>query len=610
MTSFRFFLLTALLIRFSDTFSQNENKVWYFGSAAGLDFNTSPPTILTNGAMSTSEGCASIANSSGSLLFYTDGTKVIDNSHAIMANGNGLFGSPSSSQSGVIVKRPGSTTLYYVFTTGAGGGALNYSEVDMTLAAGLGSVTTKNTLLSPYVTEHLTSVRHCNGIDIWVLAHEYNSITFRAYLVTASGVNPVSVNSTVGAGFQTFFIGCMKASPNGKKLGFAVAGSNSIEVFDFDASTGVISNPLTLNGTITYPYGVEFSPDCTKLYVKGHYQLGQWDLCAGSGTLIAASVTTFVTVNGIGSLQLAPNGKIYVARQSQPDLGVVNNPNVSGTGCNYNDLGQSVAPKLSAAGLPNFITSGFKALPPPFTYTTTCNTATFSPVSATFCPGVTYSVTNIQWNFGDPSSGALNSSSVNNPSHTFSGPGTYTTQLIFYYSCGGASDTLNQTVNVINAGPTLTVAGNFTICQSEKRTYTVTGASSYSWNNGSTASTISVGPAASTATYTVVGTGTNTCASQKKFVVTVNKCTSIFDEASASESFKIYPNPATDLLQIENRDKTVIIILNLQGMILLKEEYESGHHQLDLTSIASGFYYMKIITEKRALTRSFVKKEE
>src|SRR4051812_347427 len=72
-------------------FSQNENKKWYFGNQAGLDFMPSSPTALTNGAMNTLEGCASVADANtGNLLFYTDGSTIWDQTHSIMANGSGL----------------------------------------------------------------------------------------------------------------------------------------------------------------------------------------------------------------------------------------------------------------------------------------------------------------------------------------------------------------------------------------------------------------------------------------------------------------------------------------------------------------------------------------
>src|SRR5688572_19536349 len=129
--------------------SQNETKQWYFGGQAGWDFN-GPPTILTNGMMNPWEGCASIADpTTGTLLFYTDGITVWNKMHAVMANGTGLMGNSSSTQSGVIVRRPGSTNIYYIFTVDAQAApnGLRYSTVDLSLAAGNGSVTVKNTPL-------------------------------------------------------------------------------------------------------------------------------------------------------------------------------------------------------------------------------------------------------------------------------------------------------------------------------------------------------------------------------------------------------------------------------------------------------------------------------
>ncbi len=42
-------IISTLFLIFNSTliFSQNEFSKWYFGSSAGLDFATSPPTILT-----------------------------------------------------------------------------------------------------------------------------------------------------------------------------------------------------------------------------------------------------------------------------------------------------------------------------------------------------------------------------------------------------------------------------------------------------------------------------------------------------------------------------------------------------------------------------------
>jgi hypothetical protein len=70
-----------------------------------------------------------------------------------------------------------------------------------------------------------------------------------------------AIGSTVnGADLNT--IGYLKFSPDGTKLAQAVYGNNYFELFDFDKSTGEVSNPLLLTSynLATYgAYGVEFS---------------------------------------------------------------------------------------------------------------------------------------------------------------------------------------------------------------------------------------------------------------------------------------------------------------------------------------------------------------
>src|SRR5690606_37559289 len=103
------------------TYAQ-EHNIWYFGTYAGLDFNSGVPVALTDGQLNTMEGSASIADSNGNLLFYTNGVSVWNKNHEIMENGTGLMGDSSSIQSALIVLKPGSNTIYYIFTVAAGGG--------------------------------------------------------------------------------------------------------------------------------------------------------------------------------------------------------------------------------------------------------------------------------------------------------------------------------------------------------------------------------------------------------------------------------------------------------------------------------------------------------
>ncbi len=507
-------------------YGQLQTTKWYFGSQAGLDFTTNPPTILTNGAMTTFEGCSSIADAAGNLLFYTDGSTVYNNSHVAMSNGTGLLGFSSSSQSGVIVKQPGNSNIFYVFTQGATGNGTRYSVVDMSLSSGQGSVTTKNNILQNPSSEKLTSVRHCNGVDVWVMSHDNNNAVFRAYLVTAAGINTVPVTSTVGTSYSgADYIGILKFSPNGKKLAASLYGPTAaFEIYDFDNGTGLVSNPLLLGGSMSVAYGVEFSPDGTKLY-GGRFSntaIYQWDLCAGSNAAIAASQYTVVNSgSGKGQMQLGANGKIYVARWNQSDLGVINNPNVAGAGCNFVEVGQSISPKMSQLGLPNFITSSINPPPAPFTHTVNnsfgCQTASFTapPIVTNYttisCAASGYSLVGLTWIFGDPASGSANTSTLTNPSHAYTSLGTYTAQLVINYSCGGGSDTISQQV-IINQ-PCISVTSTSITCASlGSATVIATGGVgpySYTWMPTAQASSVATGLSPGTYTLTVFDFGNN-----------------------------------------------------------------------------------------------------
>src|SRR5690554_6495488 len=105
-----FFML--FILSMSVSYSQGEANIWYFGYNAGLDFNSGTPVALTDGELYTNEGCATISNSQGELLFYTDGVTVYNRHHQVMQNGTGLLGHSSSAQSATVVPKPGYADLY------------------------------------------------------------------------------------------------------------------------------------------------------------------------------------------------------------------------------------------------------------------------------------------------------------------------------------------------------------------------------------------------------------------------------------------------------------------------------------------------------------------
>jgi hypothetical protein len=112
------FVIVLLLLFLPVTYAQNEASFWYFGRNAGLQFDadTGTVTALTNGRLNTLEGCTSISDIDGELLFYSDGRTVWNRNHDVMTNGFGLKGDESSTSSGLIVPKPQDPDFYYIFT--------------------------------------------------------------------------------------------------------------------------------------------------------------------------------------------------------------------------------------------------------------------------------------------------------------------------------------------------------------------------------------------------------------------------------------------------------------------------------------------------------------
>ncbi|TDX11252.1 T9SS type B sorting domain-containing protein [Flavobacterium sp. S87F.05.LMB.W.Kidney.N] len=328
--------IKLLIIFFFLSFSsvaQREASVWYFGRNAGIKFNADGSvTALKDGKLNTNEGCASIADSNGDLLFYTDGRTVWDKNHLVMPNadylgGTGLLGDPSSTSSAMIIPKPGNPKIYYIFTLdephhenaavypnafsgtyvdsdsgktpsdddGLNNG-LNYSIVDLSIIGNNGSsgdVVSRNNPLITYdinpfgeeikykCSEKLTAVRDGAGNGFWVITQF--SANFYAFHVTSSGVTAAPVKSLVLPAVPTFgyrrnAIGALKASPNGKKIAAAYDQIDT-EMSPYSNYKGSVYlyDFDNFTGKVSNPkllltevnaYGVEFSGDSNVLYAS------------------------------------------------------------------------------------------------------------------------------------------------------------------------------------------------------------------------------------------------------------------------------------------------------------------------------------------------------
>ncbi|MCX6182400.1 MAG: hypothetical protein NT150_10770, partial [Bacteroidetes bacterium] len=323
---------------------------WFFAAGngwTGQTYKWAPvapgpiaPAITTQGtvgsnAVSNYEGSAVVSDDSGNLVFFANGRKLWDGTGALKYSGlltgneGGLTGNNGSACQGVLaVRHPLLPNTYYVFTTDdANQGTtvgFNYFVFDQNgnNIAPLGA----NRLGAYRTMEGVAATRHANGVDVWITVYESGSNNFNSYLLTCTGLNTVPVVSAVA---PTIFVadeerGGIAFSWDSKR--FAQVHPNStggasdkeVSVYDFNNSTGVISNPLHISSLMAneLPYDVLFSPDNSKLYYStATGQVGYYDLSSGIAATILTTQTflTIAPASTHAALEIGPDGKLYQA---------------------------------------------------------------------------------------------------------------------------------------------------------------------------------------------------------------------------------------------------------------------------------------------------------
>lgn len=458
--------LFALFVLF-ESFSQRQANIWYFGQHAGLDFNSGTPTPLLDGKINRWEGVACFSDTLGNLLFYTDGDSVWNKQHLPMDNGFGLGGHESSTECAIIVPLPQNDSIYYIFTVDAEGGQRGfcYSIVNIFYNNGLGRVIQKNIQLQTPVSEKVTAVKHQNNKDFWIITHGFETDSFFVYLLSDTGLSQPPQIIEIGTPHLDIGIhgnnavGYMRAAPDGSRIALVLQVHQIVEIFDFNNATGEISNPITLQEFTGSPYGVEFSPDVSKLYFTTRFYLKQLDLSLPTPQQVINSVIIIdssSTNNYLGALQLATDGKIYLAHEYQPYLGVINNPTEIAPNCNFQMQGIYLNGRISRLGLPNFIQSYF--IPPPFIVQNLC----FGD-STIFYLSDYSSVDSIIWHFGDIVH-PLDSSNKFIVKYKYSVPGRYRVVVDLWKN--NIKHTQSRIIQ-INSLPEILIIGDSSFCKND-----------------------------------------------------------------------------------------------------------------------------------------------
>lgn len=400
----------------------------------------------------------------------------------------------------------------------------------------------KNVILEDLVVEKVTAIRHSNNTDFWLLTRitghnndETQTPNFKGncvveYLINETGIVTSSrtefpigtINYSnldfLDVGYKPFAIGYMRISPTGRFIACATTARVKfggipcaiLDLYQFEPSTGVISKYAVIADDMVSLYGVEFSNDASKLYYSSQYSVFQVDLTLPTIEDIEASaieigyydyesfgMKEFPDIQPYdyatwedyvealdklsphtGALQLAINGKIYVAQNNCEYLGVINNPREKGTACNFETRGQYLGGKKSQMGLPNFIPTYF--LPPNFTVEDQCVNK-----KVKFTCTDDRQIDSYEWVISDVEGNKIYQSPDRDFEYSFANSGTYRVTLTIKI---GSSESSEYRLFKVFDPPVVTLPEDVTICKGDEYEInpTIPEYCDYVWSNGCT----------------------------------------------------------------------------------------------------------------------------
>ncbi len=391
-----------------------------------------------------------------------------------MQNGNNIKGNRHASQGALIVKKPSSNNIYYLFTTvdtsqSPSEYGLYYSVIDLDLDSGLGGVTDeKNIKLQETwdVIDKIIGVKHKNNKDIWIIARKFNEDGYVSFLLTENGISDLPVFSQSIDVAIPDVLGNIKMSFNKRYIitaYYADNGGNEVpqfEISNFNSETGEVNFKYTLrfygenNGINHEPWGVEFSPDSKYCYLSiftegssNEMELFQLDMQYISDSAQFFDSRIKIASGPTQGLQLAIDGRIYLTGidySFYDYLSVINRPWERGTACQYEADAVFLDFDNNNRTVGNFLPNILVDYLFRFEWQGRCSSQAF-----TFKPNFQPTPTYIRWSFSDPGAGADSISYLLRPTHYFTHAGEFEVKVTVNYPDGR----LEKTSRVLTVDP-------------------------------------------------------------------------------------------------------------------------------------------------------------
>lgn len=439
--SMKYFLTIICIMFLSLSYSQKEDYNWVFPKNIHINFNTNPPIVATVSHNLANGNCSGISDKNGNLLFYNDIRKIYNSDHQL------IYSLAWTADVHKLINTIPHPTIDKNFFYISGVQIAKQTQVilliDLNANAGKGKITETSIMdKEEYFTDRFLITRKFNSNNYWFLRFRDNKIIRNT--IDASGLK----NDTYVEDFMKISI--VKISPDMSKLFISNYNRTKFYIADFDSKTAEIKNIRQFaeaNNTGSKPIAniFEFSQNGNYLFRISNTYLNadttktiaiKYDMSKSNN--IQSFSNSADTLNIINSTtikdeypadaSLAPNGKIYISVPKAGYLLAIEEHNLS---------------KVYVLNKKSLYLNGNKslrALPHYFNYHASfscnieCHTVTFN-----------YSgmqAQSLQWKFGDG-----NSSSNQNPSHTYATPGTYTVKLTATYT-DGTTQTATKTITI------------------------------------------------------------------------------------------------------------------------------------------------------------------
>lgn len=501
-------LLLVLLLGFCFTYqssrAQGENMNWHYGRNVSLNFGQTPLTLGTS-QVNVMEGCSSVSDANGNLLFYTTGFKIWDKNGVEMPNATGLLGNGpvlsgqamgSGYKSVHIIKHPGNPQRYFVVSGDPYEEPvkkLYYHEVDMSLNNGLGDVVPgqKNIVIMSDVSENLSVFSGTDCRTYWLVAPKNNiSDEYYTFKIDATGFHNTPVINTLPITLQGF----NKELFQTKNMHTVVGISNKyLFSLEFDGVNGTLSNfdtiATALSTGVYYNATPGMSKDKTKFYfgnsmVSNLYQV-DLNLLPNLSAVLNSKVEVVPPHLTPGSLlfylRTAPvDDKIYIVQR----IGV-NNNNIASLS-NASQAGAQVVYTQNALPLlPNGTNNGI--------YYALGTDVVVNPPSDSFFNGASDTALcnqgSYQLDCNNPNASQFEwSTGATTPSITVTQSGTY------WVKSSNVCEIFFDTFRVNFIAPEVILPADTSLCTGKSLVIEpiANNADSYLWNTGATSATLTV----------------------------------------------------------------------------------------------------------------------